>query len=66
MDSAAPMKPTGKPITVRATTSAPVQAVKVTYEGSPTPPARPGKYTVRATVVDPVLKGSAFGTLIID
>jgi len=57
---------TGKPIAVRATTSAPVQAVKVTYGGSPTPPARPGKYTVRATVVDPVLKGSAFGTLIID
>lgn len=54
---------TPKPATV--VTSPPDLAVEILYEGSPTPPTLPGAYEVVATIVDPIVSGTATGTLVI-
>jgi hypothetical protein len=39
--------------------------VNVTYDGSTTPPAAPGSYTVVATVTAPYYDGTATGTEVV-
>jgi hypothetical protein len=46
-------------------TDPPGLAVQVTYNGLSSPPAAPGTYAVRATVLDPMYSGSIDGTLVI-
>lgn len=55
----------GTPKEVAVTTDPEGLAVRVTYDGSETPPHAVGSYTVHAEVTDPDYEGSASGTLVI-
>ncbi|ABQ24971.1 beta strand repeat-containing protein [Geotalea uraniireducens] len=55
----------GAPKSTTVTTSPSGLAVTITYNGSTTPPASGGSYTVTATVNDANYQGSATGTLVI-
>lgn len=55
----------GTPKTATATVNPGGAAIKVTYNGSATPPTAAGSYMVIATVSDPNYSGSAGGTLVI-
>lgn len=56
----------GTPKSATATTTPAGLSVSFTYNGSATPPANAGSYSVVATVVDAVYQGSASGTLTIN
>ena len=53
------------PRVATATTAPAGLAVKLTYDGSPTPPTLPGSYAVTATVATAYYAGSATGTLVV-
>jgi hypothetical protein len=55
----------GQPKQVTVTTQPANIAVKVTYNGSTTPPTNAGEYAIVATITDPQYSGSAAGQLVI-
>lgn len=56
---------TGMPCMISATTTPAGLPVLVTYNGSTTAPTAAGSYTVSAVIDDPMIAGSATGTLVI-
>lgn len=55
----------GSPKMVAATTTPTGLPLEITYNGSPTPPTRPGTYAVSAVVNNAEYQGSATGSLVI-